>query len=202
MGERDGGSENVGTGASGSGGEQERRGASGLASRAWVAGAAVLLAGLGLILLGEDVADPIKRGSVAPDFELGAPSGDGKLTLSQFRGQVVLVNFWATWCKPCEDEMPSMEQLYRALRRQDEGFELLAVSVDESPTAVRDFLEHHSISFPILLDPQQRVSRLYQTRGFPESLLIDRRGRVVERYVGPRDWLTYRGRILELIREG
>ena len=202
MGERDEGSEHVDASGVGSGGEEERRGASGFASRAWVAGAAVLLAGLGLIVLGEDVDDPITRGSVAPDFALGTPLGDGKLTLSQFRGQVVLVNFWATWCKPCEDEIPSMEQLYRGLRRQDEGFELLAVSVDESPTAVRDFMDQHSISFPVLLDPQQQVSRLYQTRGFPESLLIDRRGRVVERYVGPRDWLTYRGRILELIREG
>jgi peroxiredoxin len=202
MGERDGGSENVDAGALRSGEEEKRRGATGFTFRAWGAGVVVLLAGLVLILLGEDVADPIERGSVAPDFELTALPGDDELTLSQFRGRVVLLNFWATWCKPCEDEIPSMEQLYRGLRRQDEGFELLAVSVDESPTAVRDFMDQHSISFPVLLDPQQQVSRLYQTRGFPESLLIDRRGRVVERYVGPRDWLTYRGRILELIREG
>jgi cytochrome c biogenesis protein CcmG/thiol:disulfide interchange protein DsbE len=202
MGERDGGSENVDAAALRSGGEEERRGATGFTFRAWAAGVVVLLAGLVLILLGEDVADPIERGAVAPDFELAASSGDEKVTLSQFRGQVVLLNFWATWCKPCEDEIPSMEQLYRALRRQDEGFELLAVSVDESPTALRHFLNQHSISFPVLLDPQQQVSHLYQTRGFPESLLIDRRGRVVERYVGPRDWLTYRGRILELLREG
>jgi peroxiredoxin len=167
-----------------------------------MAGAAVLLAGLALILLGEEIPDPITRGSEAPDFELRTLSEGRRLGLSQLRGQVVLLNFWATWCKPCEDELPSMEELYRALRGGGGGFELLAVSVDGSPEAVRAFRERYSITFPILLDPEQRVARLYQTQGFPESLLIDPQGRIVERYVGPRDWVAYRGRIQELAREG
>ena len=178
---------------------EEHRGAGVFAHRGWVAGAAVLLAGLALILLGEEVPDPITRGSEAPDFELSTLSGDRKLALSELRGQVVLLNFWATWCKPCEDELPSMEQLYRLLGGGGEGFELLAVSVDESREPAREFRQRYSISFPILLDSERRVSSLYQTRGFPESLLIDPQGRVVERYVGPRDWVDYRDRIRELL---
>ncbi len=82
--------------------------------------------------------------------------------------------------------MPSMERLYQKLHQS--GFEMLAISVDESPDAVADFRDRMGISFPILLDPSQDVSRSYQTMGFPESLLLDRDGVVVERYVGPRDW--------------
>jgi peroxiredoxin len=199
MGEQDGSAED---GSPRSGAGSQRGGAGVSLPVTWMAGAAVLLAGLALILFGEEVPDPITRGSEAPDFELSTLSEDQRVGLSQLRGQVVLLNFWATWCKPCEDELPSMEQLYRVLGRGREGFELLAVSVDESPKPVQAFREQYSISFPILLDPEQRVSRLYQTRGFPESLLIDRQGRVVERYVGPRDWVAYRERILELVREG
>lgn len=82
--------------------------------------------------------------------------------------------------------MPSMERLYQGLRAQ--GFELLAISVDEDPERVEQFRTRLGITFPILLDPGQEVSRRYQTMGFPESLLVDQAGVVVERYVGPRDW--------------
>ena len=101
-------------------------------------------------------------------------------------GKVVLVNFWATWCKPCEDEMPAMERLYQQLHPR--GFELLAISVDKEAPEVAAFRDRLGLSFPILLDPSEDVSRRYQTAGYPESLLIDREGVVVERYVGPREW--------------
>ena len=135
--------------------------------------------------------------SSAPGFRLDRLDGEGPIALSDFRGRVVLVNFWATWCKPCEDEMFSMERLYRALHPS--GFELVAVSVDEDPSDVAAFRDRMAISFPIALDPSQEVSRLYQTTGFPESLLVDRDGRVLERYVGPRDWGLYQERIRSLI---
>ena len=93
--------------------------------------------------------------------------------------------------------MFSMERLYRALHPS--GFELVAVSVDEDPSDVAAFRDRMAISFPIALDPSQEVSRLYQTTGFPESLLVDRDGRVLERYVGPRDWAIYEERIRSLI---
>jgi len=125
------------------------------------------------------------RGSVAPDFEL--PALDGRsASLEDTAGQLRLVNFWATWCKPCEDEMPSMQKLYGELA--DDGFELIAISVDEDPEAVRRFQERYQLSFPILLDSEQEVSARYQTYRFPESFLIDPAGEVVERYVGPKHW--------------
>lgn len=131
------------------------------------------------------VPDPVGRGTLAPDFTLPRMSGQ-EVRLSDLRGRVVLVNFWASWCKPCEEEMPAMERLYEQLA--PEGLELLAVSVDDSREAVEKFREGRDLSFPILLDPERRVSRLYQTFRYPETLLVDRDGMVVERYVGPRDW--------------
>jgi cytochrome c biogenesis protein CcmG/thiol:disulfide interchange protein DsbE len=152
----------------------------------WIAAAVVLAVGLALILMGEEVPAPLARGVTAPGFELPTPDGNGRISLDSLRGQVVLVNFWATWCKPCEDEMPAMERLYQSLR--DEGFEMLAVSVDEDPAVVSAFRKRLRLSFPILMDPTQVVARRYQTTGFPETVLVDQRGIVVERYVGPRDW--------------
>ncbi len=167
----------------------------------WIVGGMVLGVALALIWVGDsDVPAPIGRGAPAPDFQLDRLDGEGPVALSDFRGRVVLVNFWATWCKPCEDEMPSMERLYRALHPS--GFELVAVSVDEDRNEVAAFRDRLAISFPIALDPGQEVSRLYQTTGFPESLLVDRDGTVLERYVGPRDWGIYRQRVQSLLSGG
>ena len=154
-----------------------------------VTGYAVALALVGvvaaLVWMGEPVKPPLGRGDPAPSFDLERLSG-GRAGLAERKGQVTLVNFWATWCKPCEEEMPAMQRLYDALA--PEGFELLAVSVDTARADVEAFRDRLGIGFPILLDPDQETARLYQTTGFPESLLVDREGRIVERYVGPRDW--------------
>jgi peroxiredoxin len=166
-----------------------------------VIGGAVLATALALILVSERHVPPLLgRGVAAPDFSLPTLDGQSEISLSGLRGHVVLVNFWATWCKPCEEEMPSMERLYRRLHKQ--GFEIVAVSVDEDASIVESFRERLSISFPIVKDPDQQISGLYQTTGFPESLLIDEGGRIVERYVGPRDWAIYSDRIQRLISAG
>ncbi len=170
----------------------------------WLLGLLVLGAALGLIWVGDrGVPAPVGRGGDAPDFDLALLSDGGggeRFVLSEHRGKVVLVNFWATWCKPCEDEMPSMERLYRAL--EPAGFELVAVSVDENPEDVAKFRDRMGVSFPIALDPSQDVSRAYQTQGFPESLLVAPDGRILERYVGPREWSIYEPRIRALISQG
>ncbi len=154
-----------------------------------VTGYAVGLALVGvtvaLVWMGDPIQPPLGRGDLAPSFGLEKLEG-GRFDSAELRGQVALVNFWATWCKPCEDEMPAMQRLYETL--SPEGFELVAISVDGSSTDVLAFQERLGVGFPILLDPEQTVARLYQTTGFPESILVDRQGVIVERYVGPRDW--------------
>jgi peroxiredoxin len=127
----------------------------------------------------------VGEGHPAPDFRLSALDGPEQ-SLSSLRGRVVLLNFWATWCKPCEDEMPAMQRLYQQLPRED--FELLAVSVDDGPAEVVAFQQRLGLSFPILLDSDQRVARSYETFRFPETLLVGRDGVVIERFVGPKEW--------------
>lgn len=151
----------------------------------YAVGLALVVLAAAFVWMGEPVEPPLGRGDPAPDFDL--PSLEGpRVALRDLRGEVALVNFWATWCKPCEDEMPAMQRLYETL--SPEGFELVAISVDESRDDVEAFRERLGVGFPILLDPDQTVSRRYQTTGFPESLLVDRQGRIIERYVGPREW--------------
>jgi thiol-disulfide isomerase/thioredoxin len=166
----------------------------------WIVALLLVAAMAALILLGGDVAPPLSRGDAAPDFDLPTLSGEARIERGDLDGRVALVNFWATWCKPCEEEIPAMERLYQALH--PEGFELLAISVDENREDVEAFQGKYDISFPILLDPDQAASRLYQTTGFPESILLDRQGRIVERYVGPRDWdhPDYLGRVRRLMQ--
>jgi peroxiredoxin len=129
---------------------------------------------------------PLGRGSEAPAWSLPRLEGGDPLSLDSLRGRVVLLNFWATWCKPCEEEMPAMARLHRALGPR--GLELVAVSVDDGRQEVVDFQERLALPFPILLDPEKRAARSYQTFRFPETFLIDREGVIVERYVGPKDW--------------
>jgi cytochrome c biogenesis protein CcmG, thiol:disulfide interchange protein DsbE len=110
-----------------------------------------------------------------------------------------VVNFWATWCEPCEREMPTMQRLHEKLR--PEGLRLVAVSVDDTSDVVDPFRERFGLSFSILWDPDKRVSDAYQAYKYPETLLISRDGVVVERYIGPRDWDSplYEARIRRLL---
>lgn len=129
---------------------------------------------------------PLITGRPAPEFRF--PGIDGKMvSLSDYRGKVVLVNVWATWCPPCVDEMPSMEKLYLALK--GENFELLAVSIDALGTkVVAPFMKKYNLSFPALMDTDGSIQTLYQTTGVPESFIIDQEGILIQKIIGPRDW--------------
>lgn len=123
---------------------------------------------------------------VAPDFTLPNLSGN-KVSLSDYRGKVVLLNFWATWCPPCRLEMPTMEKAYR--RFKNRGFEVVAVSVDVGPqSVVRDFLQEFGLSFQVLLDPQMEALHVFDSFSLPTSIVIDRRGVIRARELGYRDW--------------
>jgi len=127
----------------------------------------------------------VAAGAPAPDFTLKDLAGTS-VTLSKYRGKVVFLNFWASWCPPCRAEMPSMERLYEVYANDD--FVMLAVNVEQDAAAVRAFVQKHAHTFPVLLDPEATAQRLYGVDRFPETFLIDREGRVVERYIGARDW--------------
>jgi peroxiredoxin len=122
----------------------------------------------------------------APDFKF--PGLDGKkVSLSDYKGKVVLVNIWATWCPPCVDEMPSMEKLYQKFKGQN--FEILAVSIDgPGLKAVRPFMKKSSLTFPALIDSEGAIKTVYGISGIPESFIIDKQGFLIKKIVGPVDW--------------
>ena len=133
---------------------------------------------------------PLQEGRPAPDFTF--PDLDArKVSLSDFRGKVVLVNIWATWCPPCRDEMPSMQKLYE--RFMGEHFEILAVSIDaDGREAVAPFIKQMNLTFPALLDPKEKIRSLYGITGVPESFIVDREGILVNKVIGPMDWSSPR----------
>ena len=121
----------------------------------------------------------------AEDFAVALLRGE-PLRLSEQRGKPVMINFWATWCAPCREEMPAMERLYR--RHHDHGFVLLAVSVDTDAALVRPFLEQHKLTFPVALDSNMSLANAYGVRALPSSFLIDRDGNLAALALGPRAW--------------
>jgi len=123
----------------------------------------------------------------APGFTLTDMDGE-HYSLNHYRGKVVMLNFWATWCPPCRREIPSMESIYRDLGKQ--GFIVLAINEFEEPDPVFAYMGQLSVfpTFPILFDTDSKVSQLYGVKGLPTTLLIDKQGRVVYRAVGGRDF--------------
>jgi peroxiredoxin len=160
----------------------------------------ILIAGLGSLLMttgvspvafADSVASIAQRGVVksgdpAPNFQLRDMEGR-IVSLSDLRGKVVLLNFWATWCGPCRVEMPAMERLYRTYDRKD--FEILAVSTDAQGVAVtRPFQQENRLTFPILHDADFRVGLSYGARTLPMTFMVDRQGIVRQHIFGARDW--------------
>lgn len=128
----------------------------------------------------------VRVGDEAPNFQLRDLAGH-TVSLSQLRGKVVLLNFWATWCGPCRIEMPAMEQLYRSYSRKD--FEVLAVSTDAQGAAVtRPFQQEMGFTFPIVHDADYRVGLMYGARSLPMTFMVDRNGIVRQKVPGARNW--------------
>lgn len=174
--------------------------------------AAGLLAALGVIgwaWFSRTSLEPVVAGVRAPAFTV--QTLDGKpVGLDAYAGKVVLLNVWASWCVPCETEMPSMERLYRSMAGQP--FEILAVSVDAAegdspPVGVLDaFVQKHGLTFPILYSEPEKpgdIQRIFQTAGVPESFLIGKDGVIYRRVAGPTEWDSpgYREQIQRLIEE-
>ncbi|MEX0805767.1 MAG: TlpA disulfide reductase family protein [Candidatus Binatia bacterium] len=137
-----------------------------------------------------------KAPTLAPEFELKDPAGK-QLSLRELRGKVVLLNFWATWCVPCIEEMPAMEKLYQELEK--DGLVILAVNFQESPERVKEFFTKHNLTFTALLDRDGKVSELYQAWALPVSVVINKDGEIAARAMGSKDW--YSDEALQLFRK-
>jgi peroxiredoxin len=139
-------------------------------------------------------------GGAAPDFTLESREG-GTVTLSELKGQVVLINFWATWCGPCRKEMPLLEQLYQ--RYEPLGFTLLGVNVEEQAGDAEKFLGEVPVSFPVLWDPENQVSKLYDVSAMPSTVLVDRQGNMRFLHHGYQEGYenAYQDQIRTLVRE-
>jgi peroxiredoxin len=160
----------------------------------------ILILGLSLPLAAALPAANVGAGAPAAAFQLPAAAGD-PVSLAGLKGQVVLINFWASWCGPCRQEMPVLDQLYR--RYKGAGFTLLGVNVEPKSVDALGFLKATPVSFPILFDTQSKVSNLYEVSGMPSTVIVDRKGNV--RYVHhgykPGDESEYQDQIRSLLRE-
>jgi peroxiredoxin len=160
-------------------------------ARQWLV-VVLVLAGLGigvwaLTHVGRETAR-VEVGARAPDIRVAdLATGDTVDLRDHYKGQVTLLNIWATWCVPCRQEMPSMQKAYARLK--DQGFAIAAVSIDEGgPEDVQAFAREFGLTFDILQDRSGRISTLYQTTGVPESFLLDKDGVIIKRVIGAHDW--------------
>jgi cytochrome c biogenesis protein CcmG, thiol:disulfide interchange protein DsbE len=129
---------------------------------------------------------PARIGSTAPDFTV--QDSDHTITLSQFRGQVVVLNFWATWCPPCVAETPAMVRMQNQLKSK--GVTVLAVSIDADDAAYHKFLKDYNVSMVTVRDESKKASTLYGTFGWPETFVIDRNGVIRRKFIGPVEWTS------------
>jgi len=139
-------------------------------------------------------------GGSAPDFTLKSKSGKN-IKLSEHRGDVVMINFWASWCGPCRQEMPALEQLYR--KYKDLGFVILGVNIDDDSNNAISMLNKSPVSFPILFDKNKKTSELYDVKAMPTTYLIDRNGnlRYLHKAYKPGYEVKYAEQIKTLVRE-
>jgi cytochrome c biogenesis protein CcmG/thiol:disulfide interchange protein DsbE len=168
----------------------------------------LLIAGAAWISLGEDTEalsaqrkfPAPQAGFSAPDFSLNSPDGE-TYTLSNLRGQAVLVNLWATWCPPCRAEMPAIERVYREYK--DRGLVVLAINMtsQDDPFAIAPFVQEYDLTFPILLDETNQVAAAYQLRSLPSSYFINREGMIHEVVIGgPMSEALLRTRIEQILQ--
>lgn len=165
--------------------------------------AAIMLGG-GMVWLGrvenpEDlVGKPApRRGAPAPTFTLSGLNGETHI-LSEYQGQTVIINFWATWCEPCREEMPDLQEIHE--QYADDGLVILAVNAGESEATIQEFVDEFGLTFPILPDPGFEVSELYEVQAYPSTYFVDADGRIrVDTYSGPMTSSFIESHVLELL---
>ena len=159
------------------------------------AGIGVLLAVLVFVLYSSMHERVIQAGDSAPDFTITADNGR-TITAANFGGRLLVLNFWATWCQPCVEEVPSLDQFAKEMAGS--GVVVLGVSVDKDPKLYRNFLERTRVSFMTARDPEARISADYGTFKYPESYIIDAKGKVVQKIIGATNWTD--GNMVEAVK--
>jgi peroxiredoxin len=161
----------------------------------WVLVVTIIVALIGALGTGayvmRDELFPVEVGSRAPAFRARTVDGSNRIrSLEDYRGKVLVLNIWATWCEPCKVEMPSFEQLYRQVR--DTNLRIVAVSIDDAVGAdsVRAYARGLGLTFDILLDSTHAIDRDYQATGYPETFVIARDGTIRKKWIGPADWTS------------
>ena len=161
--------------------------------------AVIAVLGTGLAIgahLMKDELFPVNVGSTAPNFRAKVLGENRYKTLADYKGQVVMVNIWATWCGPCQVEIPSLERLYREYG--DKGLKLVAVSIDDyvSEDSIRAFARNFGVTFEVLHDSTHAIERQYQATGYPETFVIGKEGTIRKKWIGPDDWSSQGNRAL------
>ena len=147
--------------------------------------ASILVAALGVAGCSSGSAPPpvAQGGSPAPDFQLQSLDGQ-TVSLSSLRGSPVMLNLWATWCGPCKEEMPLIQEVFENKRWSDQGLVILAINLGESPAIIRDFIEGNKFTFQVLLDSEQKVADMYNVSYIPVTYFIDKNGIIKDKKIG------------------
>ena len=151
----------------------------------WWAGIAALLAVFVFVLVRAIPEHIVDVGDTAPNFTITADNGR-TISVSNFGGRLLVLNFWATWCKPCVEEVPSLDEFAKQMAGSD--VVVLGVSMDYDPNAYRAFLDRARVSFMTARDPAAKISADYGTFKYPESYIIDSKGKVVQKIIGATNW--------------
>ncbi len=170
------------------------------ANVAKLAAVLVIIGGAVFLLLFRQGSGVPELGDSAPDFTLSTLRGE-TLRLSDYRRQVVVLNFWATWCPPCIQETPSLKKF--ADRMAGRGVAVLSVSVDEDTKTLEEFVARYDLTFPVARDPEQAIASRYGTFKFPETFVLDEDGRIADKFIGAVDWQDPRinNFVLNLVRK-
>jgi len=158
----------------------------------------VLLVALVFALYSSFVKDPnaVKEGKAAPNFSLERLDG-GQLALADLRGKGVVLNFWGTWCEPCKKEMPALQKQYEVFK--DKGLEVIGVNIAESPITVEPFVQQFGVEFPILLDRQSQITKLYRIGPIPTTFFISPEGTVKEIFIGQLNEATIASKVEKIL---
>ena len=150
-----------------------------------VAGVAAL--GIGAAVLLAPEVNQVTVGSPAPTFRVTTLAKGDTVSFDRYKGQIILLNIWATWCQPCEAEMPSLQKLYEAMGPK--GLKIVAVSIDKDPPdEVQAWLNQRHLTFEVLQDQSGKIQQTYQTTGVPESFILDKNGVIVKKVIGAIEW--------------